>query len=114
MASKKSQTGAPEVPGTPIVGVEADPLQIGTIGAEGQAAAPKPAESKADRFKRLASRRVAKAIKVLSQVRSLSNRCQYDYTSEMVGKIMAALNDSVKQIGNAFLGVSKSAETFQL
>ena len=65
---------------------------------------PKPVESRADKFRRLASRRVSKALNMLRQVKALANKRQYDYTKEQADKIVDALNDAVAKIHDAYHG----------
>lgn len=78
------------------------------------AAADKPTESKAERFSRLASKRVARALKALDGVRALSSTATYEYTPEQVEKIKTALSDALNGIKAAYSGERKTAATFAL
>jgi hypothetical protein len=52
-------------------------------------------ESKADRFKRVGTPRINKAVKAISVIGNLSGN-GYEYTDEQIGKINDALTDAVK------------------
>jgi hypothetical protein len=71
-------------------------------------------ESKSAKFKRLASRRVSKALQQLIYVRNLSNANQYEYTPEQVRAIHSALSAAVNKIAYAFEGKKESKVTFTL
>lgn len=68
------------------------------------------------KFVKLASARVSKALKDIQLIGNLSNRSNYDYTDEDVGKIFKALNDEVAACRKRFeLSKKKSgAVTFTL
>jgi hypothetical protein len=73
-----------------------------------------PNETPAQRFVRLANRRVGKALNVLGHIASLGNRRQYEYSQEQVAKIKAALTAAVGKINSAFDGSVNVAATFTL
>lgn len=70
------------------------------------------AESKQDRFRRLANRRVTKALSVLNHVRALTNKNQYEYTQEQGAKIVQALLTQVGLIRAGFEGAAKEKQAF--
>jgi hypothetical protein len=63
---------------------------------------PKPVENKADKFRRLANKRVPAAVKRLLQVANLGNRAQYESTPEQRSKILKALNDANERVFQSF------------
>lgn len=58
-------------------------------------------ESKSDKFKRLASKRVVNAISKIELIANLS-ASSYEYTPEEVAKILTALQGSVDKVKAAF------------
>ena len=58
-------------------------------------------ESKSDRFKRLASKRVVNAIQKIELITNLAAP-SYEYTPEEVAKILTALQGSVDKVKAAF------------
>jgi len=58
-------------------------------------------ESKSDRFKRLASKRVVNAISKIELITNLAAP-SYEYTDEQVAKILTALQGSVDKVKAAF------------
>lgn len=58
-------------------------------------------ESKSDKFKRLASKRVVNAISKIELIANLAAP-SYEYTSEDAAKILAALQGSVDKVKAAF------------
>lgn len=58
-------------------------------------------ESKADKFKRLASKRVVNAISKIELITNLAGS-SYEYTPEQVEKILGALQGSVDKVKAAF------------
>lgn len=58
-------------------------------------------ESKSDKFKRLASKRVVNAISKIELITNLAGP-SYEYTPEEVTKILAALQGSVDKVKAAF------------
>ena len=59
-------------------------------------------ESKNEKFKRLANKRVPSALEKLELVKNLSNTNNYEYSKEEVDEIIKALNKSVIEIKNSF------------
>jgi len=59
------------------------------------------AESKADKFKRLAVVRMNKVIEFLDKMESLSNKNIYEYTPEQVEKVIGTLEARVLRLKNA-------------
>lgn len=60
-----------------------------------------PGESKSDKFKRLASKRVVNAISKIELITNLAGS-SYEYTPEQVEKILTALQGSVDKVKAAF------------
>jgi hypothetical protein len=58
-------------------------------------------ESKSDKFKRLAAKRVVNAIQKIELITNLS-ASSYEYTPEQVEKIVTALQGSVDKVKAAF------------
>lgn len=58
-------------------------------------------ESKSDKFRRLAKKRVPKALKSLKAVENLAN---YEYTDEQRDKILEVILSAGKRVHNAFSG----------
>lgn len=52
-------------------------------------------ETKAEKFKRLATYRVTKAVERIKQIGHLSNASQYEFTEEQVQKINNLLTDTL-------------------
>ena len=76
---------------------------------------PDVAESKEDRFKRLAEQRVPAALKRINLIGKLSNRSSYAYADEQVQKILASLRDEVSRVEAAFAPKSGGSKPqFQL
>ncbi len=72
-------------------------------------------ETDRDKFVRLANKRVNNAIKAIELIGNLSNRSNYDYTSEDAEKIFATLNRELKVCRERFLKSSpKKDEKFFL
>lgn len=82
-----------------------------------QAIASSPArksESKAERFRRLANRRVPAALKRLGAVANLGNKSQYECTEEQRDKLLQALASAFDDITSAFCGGGVKSEPFSL
>jgi len=60
------------------------------------------AKNKADRFERLAERRVTEVIKKLRLVANLANRRNYTYTEEQVKQILDALEVELRLVKAKF------------
>lgn len=74
----------------------------------------KPKESKAERFKRLAQKRVTKALAVLGHIHNLTNSNSYSYTPEQAQKVVDALVLAVNKIVDGFSGSKNGKVTFTL
>lgn len=73
------------------------------------------AETRRDRFLRLANQRVNRALKTLSLIGNLSVRSNYDYREDDVRVIFKALEDELKAVKARFDNVpSKRKDTFRL
>ncbi len=59
-------------------------------------------ESKNDKFKRLANKRVPAAIDKLELIKNLANTNNYDYTKKETDEIIKVLNKSINEIKQAF------------
>ena len=64
-------------------------------------------ESKADRFKRLATKRTQNVLNALRVLGNCASRGQYDYTEEDVRKILGAIDRQVADIRAKFKGNDK-------
>jgi hypothetical protein len=72
-------------------------------------------ESKADRFHRLAERRVKAALKQVSLIGNLANRQAYSYSEEQVSEILVALDSGLRRLKQRFdHGSSNEWEDFRL
>jgi len=60
-----------------------------------------------EKFKKLASSRVSSALKAIQLIGNLSNRSNYDYLDEDVGKIFKALQDELSACRKRFELASK-------
>lgn len=76
--------------------------------------ATKPAETKTQRFRRLANRRVGNALDRLRQIVPLANRAQYEYSEEDVAQIREALAGAMADIARAFAGQQRERTVFSL
>lgn len=73
------------------------------------------AETRRDRFLRLANQRVNRALKTLSLIGNLSVRSNYDYREDDVRVIFKALEDELKAVKARFDNApSKRKDTFRL
>ncbi len=59
-------------------------------------------ESKNEKFKRLANKRVPAAIEKLELIKNLANTNNYDYSKKETDEIIKALNKSINEIKHAF------------
>lgn len=59
-------------------------------------------ESKNDKFKRLANKRVPAAIEKLELIKNLSNTTNYEYSKEEADKIIKALSNSLNEVKKSF------------
>ena len=60
------------------------------------------AESKKERFKRLASYRTNEILKKLKVLSNCSNKSTYDYSEEDINKIFAEIDRATKEAKNKF------------
>lgn len=74
----------------------------------------RPEETKADCFRRLARKRVEKALDYIRIVGNLSNRSIYEYSDEQVDKIEAALLSEIDMIMRQFRKEKKQKKTFEI
>jgi hypothetical protein len=83
---------------------------------DGQAAKPKPrrVESKSDRFRRLATRRVSAALKIIGRISTLSNRGSYEYSPEQAAKIVRVLQEAVAVVKVRLEGSNVKEDGFTL
>jgi hypothetical protein len=73
-----------------------------------------PDESKADKFRRLALKRVPRAVKILRQVANLASKNTYEYTDEQKAKIKAAISKAAEGVADAFDKTAAPADGFTL
>ena len=59
-------------------------------------------ESRRQRFKRLATRRVNKALNQLRVLGNLANKSYYDYTEEDISRMFRAIDSQVKALKGKF------------
>ena len=59
-------------------------------------------ESKNDKFKRLATKRVNSLLKTLRLVANLSNKSNYDVSEEDANKIIRAISNSFEELKSKF------------
>ncbi len=74
----------------------------------------KDKETKADRFKRLAEKRVRRVLDDIRIVSNLSNKGLYDYTSEQLKRIFGAMDDAIAKAKSRFKGEEKEETDFKL
>jgi len=67
------------------------------------------AETKTERFERLAERRTTEALRILRLVGNLSNRSNYEYNDEHVRQLFDALDAEIKQLKARFRQEGASA-----
>lgn len=72
-----------------------------------------PNETKAQKFARLANKRVPKALKDIANIGKLSGT-GYERTPEQAQKIVTALETAVKVVKDKFAGVKEAAQTFSV
>lgn len=71
-------------------------------------------ETPHDKFRRLAESRVNRALNDIRLIGNLSNRNNYDFTSEEVEKIFRALDSELKQVKARFLEGARRESEFRL
>ncbi len=72
------------------------------------------AETKRDRFIRLAEARTNKILEMMRLLGNCSSKANYEYTDEDVKKIFGALEKELKNTKNKFLGIEAKEERFTL
>ncbi len=72
------------------------------------------AESKRDRFVRLAEARTNKILEMMRLLGNCSSKANYEYTDEDIKKIFNALERELKNTKNRFLGIDTKEEKFTL
>lgn len=73
------------------------------------------AETDRQKFKRLAEKRVSNMLKTIRLVGNLSNKSNYDYTSNDVEKIFSVIQRELKTCRAKFAnGTDESANNFRL
>lgn len=75
---------------------------MANVPATPAAVAPKPEETKDAKFKRLAVSRTAKALDAIANIGGLSNKTNYEYTTDQVAKIFAALEGEMTKLQARF------------
>ena len=70
-------------------------------------------ESKHDKFKRLATRRVSNAIKKIEMIGNLSSS-SYEYTEEEVEKMFSSLQGTLDNVKGLFSSKQPEAKKFEL
>lgn len=74
---------------------------------------PVAGESKADRFKRLATKRVARAVKCVDLIGNLSTS-QYEYSQDQVERIIQTLSEHINAVRSRFEKRGKKETPFSL
>ncbi len=64
-------------------------------------------ETKNDKFKRLATQRVNKAIELIGRIENLSNTNNYDYDENDTKKMFIALDEAIRHLKSSFRSNSK-------
>lgn len=72
------------------------------------------AESKRERFVRIAENRTNKILDTLRLLANCSNKSNYEYNDEDIKQIFSAIDKEVKATKNAFLGIDYKEERFSL
>lgn len=96
---------------------EAQALAAAANGAGGERGIPLgngPAETLAQKFRRLAEQRVNRAVYDLERLIPLANKRAYSWTPEQAAEILAALKDSVDKVRRAFEGQHEKNVAFRL
>lgn len=71
-------------------------------------------ETRHEKFRRLAESRVNRVLNDIRLIGNLSNRNNYDYTSEEIEKIFRTLDSELKQIKGRFLESVRRESEFRL
>ena len=72
------------------------------------------AESKRERFVRIAEARTNKILEMIRLLGNCSSLANYEYTDEDIKKIFGALERELKNAKNKFLGLESKEERFTL
>lgn len=72
------------------------------------------AETKRDRFVRLAEKRVPRALADIRIIRNLANTANYEFSSEDVDAIVASLQKAVDDLAAEFASKTRRPEAFSL
>jgi predicted amidohydrolase len=97
---------------TKPTGDEKDTKPTGTTGSGKDNG--KAAESKADKFRRVAGKRTAEALAAIEKIGATSRSTTYEYTDEQVDKITAALREQVDGVEKALKAHGGSGAGFEL
>ncbi len=73
----------------------------------------KDIRTKSQKFKDLAEKRVNKVLKGISLIENLSNRNNYDYTSEEADKMIREIETAVRNMKARFQGSGSSRQRFK-
>lgn len=71
-------------------------------------------ESAKERFARLATRRVSKALKTIRLIGNLSNKSLYDFTEQDIEAIYSTLSNALTDSHERFSEKPKPQDTFEL
>jgi hypothetical protein len=71
-------------------------------------------ENKAERFRRLANRRLSGALDRMDQLRNLANVNQYTYSKEQADEVLRALRDGIELVRMSFTQKVAKEERFRL
>ena len=72
------------------------------------------ADTKRERFVKIAENRTNKIIDMLRLLANCSNKSNYEYDDEDVKQIFSAIEKELKVTKNAFLGIESKEERFAL
>lgn len=99
-----------------LVTANGDAVYVPTPLEQARAARPKadPNETKFAKFRRLAVRRMNKALKAVRDLIPLANRSAYEYGQSEVDQIKRALEEAVRDVGLAFANVKAEKPGFTL
>jgi len=73
-----------------------------------------PKESREDKFKRIASRRVDDLLNKIRLLKNCSNKSSYAYTEEQISKIFRTINSEVNSAKEAFSRNKQKKKGFSL
>lgn len=71
-------------------------------------------ETREERFKRIASRRVEEILNKIRLLRNCSSKSAYSYTDEQISKIFSTLNSELKSAREAFKPSKQKKKGFRL